>query len=208
MGRSLQKGERIGPMRTCVCGSSFYKAPSATKYGRGKYCSLICKHANQPKKGLAGPMSTCVCGTVFYAAPSRVAGGKGKFCSLVCKRANMTRRSGLTYRLKIVNSTWFKPGGKPLHTFPRGERPHNFKCEGVGYDALHDWVRRHKGKPKKCERCPSTKHLQWANVSWEYKRDLADWMSLCSKCHHAYDRNGGWGLATLKFPELQRRKYA
>ena len=47
------------------------------------------------------------------------------------------------------------------------------------------------GKPKKCTKCgikkTTPKSIQWANKSKEYKRDLNDWISLCSKCHFRYD---------------------
>lgn len=154
----------------------------------------------------AGPMRKCVCGIEFYAPPSRVANGRGKFCSLSCKRANMTRRSGLKYQLKVVNRAWIKPGQRfaPQHEFVKGGSSHNFKAEGVGYCALHDWVSRHKGKAAKCEKCKSTVNVQWANKSWEYKRELDDWLELCYRCHRKYDREGGWGLASEKFPELRR----
>lgn len=42
-----------------------------------------------------------------------------------------------------------------------------------------------------------------ANKSWQYKRDLNDWISLCIDCHRDYDSNAKgrvqaiWGL-TLK----------
>jgi hypothetical protein len=150
------------------------------------------------------PPRTCLCGNEFYASPKTVALGKGKFCSLVCKRSNMTRRSRLKYNLKVVNRSWFKLGAEPLHKFPKGVRPHNFKAEGFGYHSLHDWVARHKGKATKCEKCKNTINVQWANKSWEYKRELDDWLELCYRCHRKYDRAGGWGLASKKFPELRR----
>lgn len=161
---------------------------------------------NWRKGKFLGSMSRCVCGNEFYSAPHLKKIGKGKFCSLICKRANMTRRSGLKYNLKVVNSSWFKLGDEPMHKFPKGVRPHNFKTEGFGYDTLHDWVRRHKGKAEKCEWCGSTTNVQWANKSWEYKRDLDDWLELCYRCHRKYDREGAWGAATEKFPELRRTK--
>jgi len=75
-----------------------------------------------------------------------------------------------------------------------GKRSHawqpNLKVEQVGdksYMTLHRWVRRHKVKPKKCEHCGCTKRLAWANVDHKYKRDLGDYVALCSSCHTYYD---------------------
>lgn len=52
-------------------------------------------------------------------------------------------------------------------------------------------MRRNLGTPDTCEECGRTgligRQIHWANVSKEYKRDLADWIRLCQKCHKAYD---------------------
>jgi len=71
---------------------------------------------------------------------------------------------------------------------PRGEARAQWKGEAVGYKALHDWVRRQKGKPERCESCGTTEgRLEWANVSQQYKRDLSDWIGLCRTCHRRND---------------------
>ena len=67
-----------------------------------------------------------------------------------------------------------------------------WKGEKIGYSALHKWVRKQKGKPKECKFCgvvpKSIMGIQWANKSHQYKQDLNDWISLCSKCHSYYDK--------------------
>lgn len=73
--------------------------------------------------------------------------------------------------------------------------------ENPSYSTLHDWVRRHKGKPKKCEFCGKTEGmLHWANISGEYKRDVDDYMSLCVSCHRKYDGSA------YKMWETRRKK--
>lgn len=80
------------------------------------------------------------------------------------------------------------------------EQHMNWKGDEVGYHALHAWVARKLGKPKTCEHCEiEGKRMVWANKSHEYKRDLTDWLRLCSKCHHKYDRENGWGNANRKY---------
>lgn len=64
-----------------------------------------------------------------------------------------------------------------------------WKGDKAKYDALHKWVYSRKGKPSVCEKCGSTKSVQWANKSGMYKRILNDWIRLCAKCHSAYDKN-------------------
>lgn len=70
-----------------------------------------------------------------------------------------------------------------------GENSPVWKGDKVGYDGIHSWVRRNKGKPNKCSFCKSIEKIEWANKSHKYKRDLDDWISLCHKCHFQYDKN-------------------
>ena len=59
------------------------------------------------------------------------------------------------------------------------------------YVNLHYWVKRHLGTPEVCEHCGksglSGVQIHWANKSGEYKRELSDWLRLCTKCHKKYD---------------------
>lgn len=73
-----------------------------------------------------------------------------------------------------------------------GEKHFRWKGAKVGYDALHDWVARHLGRPKKCSVCGENnprKMYHWANLSGKYKRDLSDWMRMCVPCHSRHDRS-------------------
>ncbi len=60
------------------------------------------------------------------------------------------------------------------------------------YRSLHQWVASQLGRPSECEMCGCTekKRYEWANISGKYKRDTADWVRLCAKCHRAYDKAG------------------
>lgn len=106
--------------------------------------------------------------------------------------------------LHVANQTSFKPGQRATNWngFRKGSIPWNkglkipeektarWKGDNVGYFALHAWVRRKLGKPKECEFCLRTDeetNLHWANRSRTYKRDIADWISLCVSCHKTYD---------------------
>lgn len=112
--------------------------------------------------------------------------------------ADPLKRKAISERLKgnsLGEKTWFKKG----HTLTSEEKHYEWKGDKVGYGALHDWVKKKKGIAKKCCQCESNRNVQWANKSWEYKRELDDWMELCYQCHRKYDRNGGWGKATQKF---------
>lgn len=143
----------------------------------------------------------CQCGNEFEVRPKRIEQGRGLYCSQACKYKYRVRPTGLTYTLVKDNPTSFKKGLKPWNSgIKTGLIPVNFKENGYGYHAIHDWVNRHRGKALKCEQCGSDKNVQWANKSHEYKRDLSDWLELCRKCHIKYDRQSGqWGTATKKF---------
>lgn len=71
-----------------------------------------------------------------------------------------------------------------------GDKHPQWKGDKVGIDALHDWVYRHLGAPKKCEHCGNKKKvMHWSNISGKYLRDLSDWQRLCVSCHSKFDRN-------------------
>jgi hypothetical protein len=150
----------------------------------------------------------CKCGKEFEVRPKRIEQGRGLYCSQECKYKYRTRPTGLVYKIVKENPTSFKKGIKPWNTGRRDlPRPVNFKYENVGYDALHDWVKRHREKAICCEHCGRVGYLEWANKSHEYKRELSDWMALCKPCHIKYDRESNtWGLATKKFNLPKRTK--
>lgn len=69
------------------------------------------------------------------------------------------------------------------------EKNPNWKGNNCSYFTLHEWVKKHLGKAKKCEFCGITNTIiHWANKSREYKRNLNDWLQLCPKCHGKYDK--------------------
>ena len=75
------------------------------------------------------------------------------------------------------------------------EKNPNWKGDKVKYRGLHRWINRKLGKAKKCEFCGLKKlpegkkrYFEWANINGRYKRDIADWITLCVSCHRKYDR--------------------
>ena len=71
------------------------------------------------------------------------------------------------------------------------EKSNQWKGDGVGYTALHDWVYRKLGRPMACEHCKdrfsNQRTLHWANKSGTYRRVADDWMRLCVSCHKKFD---------------------
>ena len=72
----------------------------------------------------------------------------------------------------------------------QGNKNYRWKGDKVGYSGLHIWIRKMLGSPKYCEHCKTTKakKFEWANKSHLYKRELTDWIRLCTSCHRIYDR--------------------
>lgn len=138
-----------------------------------------------------------------------------------------TRPSGLKYILHKENPTSYKKGQKPWNTNTRGltkansgsikkgehksvktqfttessegENNYNWKGDAVGYHALHGWVRRTLGRAVECTECGSNTQVEWANISYEYFREVNDWVQLCHVCHMGRDSKFGWGKAKRRF---------
>jgi hypothetical protein len=84
-----------------------------------------------------------------------------------------------------------------------GDKHWNWKGDKVGYYGVHDWIEKELGKPNYCSNCGSlkAKKFEWSNISSLYKRDITDWIRLCTSCHRYFDGHG------YKMWEI-RRKYA
>lgn len=84
--------------------------------------------------------------------------------------------------------------GKKLPHLQEENSPH-WIGDDVGYYGVHNWVRKHLGKPTTCENCGanglSRLKIHWANKDHQYKRELKDWLRLCSSCHKKYDLENG-----------------
>lgn len=71
----------------------------------------------------------------------------------------------------------------------KGANHWGWKGSGVGYNALHRWVRRNFGEADVCTKQDDTCKgpIEWANKSRKYLRDREDWMPLCASHHLRYD---------------------
>jgi len=100
---------------------------------------------------------------------------KQKYCSADCYRKSW----GKDVRPMMKNN----PGLK-------GELNASWKGEKVGYWGIHAWVIRELGKPKRCEHCGDTTKTkyEWASIGHLYKRDLTNWIRLCTKCHRHMEK--------------------
>ena len=137
-------------------------------YGIQNDCKECYKQRVKTQKYRLGKDRICdECKKGFKALQSEISRGGGITCSRECYYKRLKR---------IVKRDSDSP---------------NWKGSEVGNGGLHDWVRKKKGTPSKCEHCGRTdaKRYDWSNISHKYKRDLSDWQRLCRKCHIKFDNH-------------------
>ncbi len=118
---------------------------------------------------------------------------------------NKNRFCGVDCRNQFLKTVGFKKGDKRLignrngKLFYKGqfdELQPNWKGDSVSYGGLHKWLLRRKIKTNICEHCGDSKKTQWANKDGQYKRELSDYIELCSSCHKYYDNQIRRALTT------------
>lgn len=131
----------------------------------------------------------------------------GNFCNYICHKKFQKGK-------RFSPKTEFKKGHIQKPEWIRrvvennsGEKHHLWKGNRVGYVGLHNWVKRQYRSLKKkkiCEKCNSRKNVQFANRSGKYRRNIADWLTLCVKCHNKFDKNRN----SIKKQFLYRKDHA
>jgi len=161
------------------CNKKFYPISGSLKQ---RFCSKKCGYAGREtggKKGKHYPhlqraeVRKClVCGKEFRAVKD-FGKRKQKYCSHKC--------------YEVIWKQRIEPN--MVRTGATNEKNHSWKGDKVGYHGLHHWIYRNLGAPQKCEICGATKKqkYEWANKDHKYKRNLKDWLRLCTTCHRNYD---------------------
>ena len=138
------------------------------------------------------------CQKVFFVFPSldRIA-CCSKVCSNFIKKGKSPWNKGKLWSKEIKEKIRKSSMGRVAWNKDKkvvkiaDEKHWCWKGDDVGYVSLHTWIARKLGKPKKCQYCGidnlRPRQFNWANISRQYKRDLTDWIRLCTKCHKAYD---------------------
>lgn len=83
----------------------------------------------------------------------------------------------------------------------RGKLSRRWLGDKAGYTAIHTWLTNKYGKAshcenKRCEGLPASRY-EWASISGECKRDINDYVQLCTRCHRKYDY-GNLEIITIK----------
>lgn len=70
-----------------------------------------------------------------------------------------------------------------------GDTNGNWKGDLAKPGAKHSWIYKHKGNINFCYHCHKTnkKKYEWANIDHRYRRNVDDYMRLCTSCHRIYD---------------------
>lgn len=78
-----------------------------------------------------------------------------------------------------INLNWARTGDK-----------HPAWKEDAGKSAMHEWVKKHRGRASDytCVLCEKKPAQHWANKKHDYKRNLDDYMAVCAKCHKKWDK--------------------
>ena len=163
-----------------TCNKIFETYQSRIKVGKGKFCSKNCANNsrigkqtwNKGKKGLQKWTPKKYSQMIKFMTGNSFAKGKN-----------------------LGNTNGFKKGFTPWNKgikMPEisNDKSYNWKGNKVSYSGIHHWVKRHRGKAKKCEFCAKTgdgKKIQWANIDHFYSRNLNDFISLCVSCHRKFD---------------------
>ncbi len=132
------------------------------------YCSI---HGNERNPKLC----KCGCGrqtNIIKKTDNKKGRIKGKYSNYISGH-NKIKHLGITKEKIGLANNGIKNG--------------MWKGNKVGYQGLHNWIRRYKPKPKLCEVCKKEKPYEIANISGKYKRDVNDFEWLCRKCHMIKD---------------------
>lgn len=58
----------------------------------------------------------------------------------------------------------------------------------ITYNSVHQYIKRHKDKPKYCMICNEKKSLQLACIDHKYTKNPIDYLWLCQSCHFIFDK--------------------
>lgn len=78
---------------------------------------------------------------------------------------------------------------KKISVALRQEKSPEWKGEKAGYFAKHIWLCKYFDKKGVCShyRTKTAKKYEWANISGEYRRNIDDYVELCTSCHRKMD---------------------
>ena len=177
-----------------ICKKEFLTYPCRIKLGKGIYCSQQCAGKGKLRKTILTKICP-KCGKEFYR-PSKYSDkqwSERNCCSQSCGKLGMIVTKATRLKLSIFNKgkKLSEDTKRKIGDAQKGNKNYWWKGDKVGYFSLHHWIEGNYGKPKICSHCGTTtaKRFEWANISGKYKRDIKDFVRLCTKCHRKFDNN-------------------
>jgi len=121
------------------------------------------------------------------------------------KTRKLMRKNTARYNLGRKFSKETRKKMSENHADVSGENNPFWHGDVVGYNSLHDWVKRRKKKSDVCEMCKCFEPIHLSNISGEYKRDVDDYQWLCRDCHRSYDEQMRDAIGSVS--KERRKKY-
>lgn len=182
-----------------ICSKKYYTSHIL----KSKYCSRNCQriaftgrkikpftdeHKNKIRLALTGKPKSEIHKKRLAISKTGVKQNPETIAKRVAKNTGQKRTTKEKQKMSIAAQNG-KTGKH--HNQLKGSLHPCWKGNYAGYGSLHDWVKRKLGKPTKCEHCGKDglngHKIHWANINHEYKRNLSDWIRLCTYCHRKYD---------------------
>ena len=120
-------------------------------------------------------------------------GNKGKKLSAETRakisKANKGRKLSAEHKAELSKTHKRIGSGKRLN-HKKGKESANWKGENADFPAIHNWIVKKLGRPKKCELCgieENDRVYHWSNKDHKYSRAVEDWQRVCVPCHRKYD---------------------
>jgi len=155
-------------------------------WNKGK--RLTEEHKQKDSEGLKLAYKTGKRFCWFIGKPELHPRWKGGKPNTVCKDCGKT----CYYKADYCRSCSLNHKLSGYHTMAiAGNKNRQWKGDKISYSPLHSWVRRWLGKAWECVYCGKNKletRIGWASISHRAKRDLNDYISLCTACHSEYDK--------------------
>lgn len=123
------------------------------------------------------------CNKSFYVPGWALRKGRGKYCTMKCYQIAEKGRAAVNLKGLELGHGWNKN--------KKAVKIIGFKRDEVmNYEGIHLWVTKKLGKPRVCDHCGTkmASKYEWANRSQLYKKEISDWMRLCTLCHRQYDK--------------------
>lgn len=190
------------PSKRCYfCKKIFFKKVnlSKTKWDLSRYCSLQCRYKGQHEivpwnKGIKIDKSMF---PNYGHLKKHTKETIEKLKIINKENAKKHPKSFYQWTQKLAIQSGLKNNSYKKRSIRSGKQIYAWLGENASYSSKHKWIQKHWQKTGICENCKKEvapfgrrKYgTEWHNLNKKYNRDKReDWMELCPKCHHIFDK--------------------